>query len=476
MSARRLFGFGSLALTAAAFATRAGQSLGYDELFTVWVSSRPLPDLIRQANLDGFTPPLFYALVKLVSLAGLSNEDLRLLPVVFAGLAACLGLRAAERLFGPASGGVALLLIPGSAYLFTFAHELRPYSALLACGFFCLGRLGGPASEKSDAQAALAALIATSLSYLGLSMVALWFLECRRRSARSFLLLVGLLAGLLCAPGLLKAWNLAASGVESRIAWLETGPALSSVFFGLVPVRFDPRIEALALIVLAALLVGAHDPKRLPTLVFPARAFVLLTLGVLALDAFVPIGFAPRYFALPMSALLLLMAGALTRFGRAGFVMAIAILGMNGLAALHYLTGRPSARADWRGAMGRIEERLGSGGVLLAFPFHHAAVAAHAYAPRLVMGGGYTSRTGPVFWYEPPASFGGYSFEGLKRIEDAGALFGRLAPASDVCVLTDEPDVRKTAALLGAFEALGGVEPFDTGDPRLRALCRSKGV
>lgn len=475
MSARRIFGIGSLALAAAAFATRARQSLGYDELFTVWVSSRPLADLVHQANLDGFTPPLFYALVKLVSLAGLSNEDLRALPVVLAGLAAYLGLRASERLFGPASRWVALLLIPGSAYLFTFAHELRPYSALLGCGFFFLGHLGGTTSEKSDRQAALAALLGTSLSYLGLSMVALWFVECRRRCARSHLVLVGLLAGLLCAPGLLKAFTLAASSVDSRIAWSETRPALSSVFFGLVPAPFDARIEALSLIVLAALLFGACYPKRFPTLAFPARAFVVFTLVLLGLDAFMPIGFAPRYFALSMSALLLLMAGALTRLGRAGLLVALVLLGLNGLAVLRYLTVLPSAREDWRGAMGRLEERLSPEGVLLAFPFHHAAVAAHAYAPRLVIGGGYTSRAGPVFWYEPPAAFGGYSFAGLKRIDDAGTLFGRFAPGSDLCVLTDEPDVRKTAALLGAFEALGGVEPFDTGDPRLRAFCRTRG-
>jgi hypothetical protein len=102
-------------------------------------------------------------------------------------------------------------------------------------------------------------------------------------------------------------------------------------------------------------------------------------------------------------------------------------------------------------------------------------VAAFAYAPRLVIGGGYPTSTRALFWYEPPASFGGYAFEGLKKIDDAGEVFGRLAAASDLCILTDEPDVRKTAALLGAFEAMGGVESLDTGDPRLRALCRNKG-
>lgn len=475
MSARGLFGLASLVFAAVALATRASQSLGYDELFTVWVSSRPLLDLIHQANLDGFTPPTFYAMVKLVSLTGLTNEDLRVLPVVLAGLAAYLGLQAGERLFGPTSRWVALFLIPGSAYLFTFAHELRPYSALLACAFFFLGQLGGPISGKSDARAAVAALIATSVSYLGVSMVALWLWECRRRCARSRLALVGLAGVLLCGPGFEKAFALAASGVESRIVWSAARPALSTVFLGLASPSFDARIEAVSLLLLVALLAGARYPKPVPALAFLARALGAFTLGVLALDAFVPIGFAPRYFALPMSALLLLMAGSLTRLRRVGSVAAFLLLGVNGLAVLRYLTVPPSAREDWRTALGRMEDRLGSEGVLLAFPFHHAAVAAQAYAPKVVIGGGYTSRTGPVFWYEPPASFGGYSFDGLRRVDDAGEVFRRLAAASDLCLLTDEPDPRKTAALLGAFEALGGAESFDTGDARLRALCRSKG-
>jgi hypothetical protein len=475
LSARRLFGLGSLAFVAAAFATRAGQSLGYDELFTVWVSSRSPVDLIHQANLDGFTPPAFYALVKAFSLAGLSNENLRVVSIGLAGLAVFLGLQATERLFGPASRWPALFLIPGSAYLFTFAHELRPYSALLCCAFFFLGELGGPPSGKSDLKAAVAALVATSFSYLGASMVALWLFECRRRCARLSLALVSLLCVLLCAPGLQKAFTLAASSIDSQIAWSAVRPALSPVFFGLAPFPFDARIELLAVILLILLLLGAHYPKSLPAQTFLTRAFGVFTFGVLALDAFVPIGFAPRYFALPMAALLLLIAGVLTRAGRAGLLIAAVILCLNGLAVFRYLTIEPSPREDWRGAMARFEARLGSTGVLLAFPFHHAAVAARAYAPGLAVGGGYTSRTGPVFWYEPPASFGGYSFDGLKRLDDAGEAFRRLALASDVCVISDEPDIRKTAALFGVFEALGRAEPFDTGDPRLRALCRRRG-
>jgi hypothetical protein len=459
-----------------AFATRARQSLGYDELFTVWVSARSFPDLIHQANLDGFTPPAFYGLVKLLSLAGLATEDLRVLPILLAGLAVFAGLRASEQLFGPDSRGPALLLIPGSAYLFTFAHELRPYSALLLCAFSFLGLLAGPATARKDGWVAAWALVATSLSYLGLAMVAFWVLECRSRRSKSQLVLVSLLALGLCALGILKAVRLAGASLDGGVPWSEARPVLSSIFFGLAPLSFPPWVETASLILLAFVLVMVASRRGLlPPLALPTRAFVVFTVAVMAVDALVPIGFAPRYFALPMSALLLLLVGGLARMGRPGLLAALLLFGVNALAIFRYSSVPPPAREDWRTAMGRIETRLGPSGVLLAFPFHHAAVAAHAYAPSLVLGGGYTSRNGPLFWYEPPASFQGYSFQGLEKMGDPGPVLRRLAEKADLCLLSDEPDAEKTRAVFAAFEALGETSPFDTGDSRLRARCRSRG-
>jgi hypothetical protein len=458
-----------------AFATRARQSLGYDELFTVWVSARSFPDLLHQANLDGFTPPAFYGLVKLLALTGLATEDLRVLPILLAGLAVFAGLRASERLFGPDSRGPALLLIPGSAYLFTFAHELRPYSALLLCAYSFLGLLAGPATARKDGWAAAWALVATSLSYLGLAMVAFWVLECRIRRPKSQLVLVSLLGLGLCSPGILKAVRLAGASLDGGVPWPEARPVLSSIFFGLAPLPFPPWVETAFLILLAFVLAMVASRRGLAPLALPTRAFVVFTVAVMAVDAIIPIGFAPRYFALPMSALLLLIVGGLARMGRPGLLAAVLLFGLNALAIFRYSSVPPPAREDWRTAMGRIETRLGPGGVLLAFPFHHAAVAAHAYAPRLVLGGGYTSRSGPLFWYEPPASFEGYSFQGLERMGEAGPALRRLAEKSDLCLLSDEPDAGKTRAAFAAFEALGGTLPFDTGDSRLRARCRSRG-
>ena len=474
MSQRRLVALGTSALLVSAFATRTTQSLGYDELFTVWVSQRPWGELIHQANLDGFTPPLFYALVKLFALGGLNLEQLRVLPILFAGVAALAGFYACERLFGSGLPVWALVAVPSSAYVFTFAHELRPYSALLACALAFLGQLGGHCTAASDRRAGLLALTASAFSYLGLLMVVLWVWECRSRRPARVLLGGSLLALILSVPGLLKASALVTGRIGASIVWSEDPPALSTVFLGLAPVPLNSWVEMVSLVLLGLLLIVASRQAESRSFAFLVRAFFLFVAMLLALDAVVRIGFAPRYFVLPMSALLLLIVGVLSRARGAGPALALLLLGMNGVAISCYLTARPAPRADWREAIGRLEKRLGAGGVLLGFPFHHTAVAAHAYAPGLKLGGGYTSRSGPVFWYDPPASFRGYSFEDLRREDDLEQRMRALASTSDLCILSDEPDVTKTEGVFETFARLDGVAPFDTGDPRLRASCRSK--
>ena len=467
-------------LAGAAFLTRGISSLGYDELFTVWLCAQPWGEVIPQANQDGFTPPLFYFLVKLLSLTGLRNEDLRILPIAFASLAVISGLDASRRLFGASSLRTALAVIPVSACLFTFAHELRPYSALLACVFFVLGRLGvardpSSAHPRDDRFSALAALLATALSYLGLSLVVVWVAECRRRRPQPEIAAVVLAALALCAPGFAKALKMGRAASAATIEWSATSPSLSGVFFGLAPMPAGGWIESLAVILLIATLVWIHRSSNEPALLFLSRAFLLLLALLVGLDVAVPIGFAPRYAVLVVGALLLLIIGVVCRTGRFGRFAAGVLLALNLLAIGRYLSVEPAPREDWRRAMDHIEERLGPEGVLLAFPFHHAAVAAHAYAPALKVGGGYTSRNGPVFWYEPPAAFKGYSFADLTRLREPATTLRRLSRLSDICLFTDEADSAKTAAVFKALEDIGSTTALDTGDPRLRARCRSKG-
>jgi hypothetical protein len=191
----------------------------------------------------------------------------------------------------------------------------------------------------------------------------------------------------------------------------------------------------------------------------------------LAFDLVVKVGFAPRYLTLPMAALLLLIVGVLSNLRTWAIPLAVLFMAANVLAIVRYLSVVPAPREDWREAVERLHSRLGHDGVLLAFPFHHAAVAAAAYAPDLQVGGGFTSRTGPVFWFEPPAAFRGYEFEDLERFDDPRAALRRLRPATDACLFSDEPDPVKTQRLFDAFKEMGGTSAFDTGDPRLRAVC-----
>lgn len=466
VSAPVLVGAGVFAV---AWLTRRAHSLSFDELFTVWVASRPWADLVPQTSLDGFTPPLFYAIVKLVSLAGPRLEDLRIVPALFAGLAAGIGVHASERAFGVGARGPATILLGASAFVLSFAHELRPYSLLMAAAFYVLGELSRPADARRDLRAGVVALFATAASYLGLFLVILWVVEGRRRQPWSRLVGV-LLAGLgLCLPAAVKVVRM--SSASSTISWLPEAPSFARVFFGLASAPVAPWIEALAVcgLGLALWLAIRSGDASLRLL---ARAFVVVTALILGLDAVVRIGFAPRYAVLPMSALLLLLIGLIARAGRARLVIATGFVALNLLALQRYLEPESAPRENWRGAMGAVAARLGPSGTLVAFPFHHAAVAAAAYAPELRVGGGYTSRTGPVYWYEPPTPFKGYDFADLRTIDDVGAAFRRLASARGLCLLSDEPDATKTARVFAAFEASGAVTTLETGDSRIRVVCR----
>lgn len=454
---------------AVAWLTRRAHSLSFDELFTVFVAARPWADLVHQTSLDGFTPPLFYAIVKLVSLAGPRLEDLRIVPALFAALAAGIGVHASERAFGARARGPAIVLLGASSLVLSFAHELRPYSLLMAAGFFVLGELSRPPNPRRELRAGGVALVATAASYLGLFLAILWVVECRRRQPWPRLVGVLLAAFGLCLPAALKVARM--SSASSAIVWAPEAPSLSRVFFGLASAPVAPWIEALAVCGLGLALALAIRSGE-ASLRFLARAFVVVTALVLSLDAVVRIGFAPRYAVLSMSALLLLLVGLIARAVRGRLVIAGGLLVLNLLALQRYLAPESAPRENWRGAMGAVAARLGPSGTLVAFPFHHAAVAAAAYAPELRVGGGYTSRTGPVYWYEPPAAFQGYDFADLRVIDDVGAVFDRLAAARAVCLLSDEPDVTKTARVFAAFEASGAAARLETGDARIRVVCR----
>lgn len=462
-----------------ALATADWQSLAYDELFTVWVASQPWSDLIPQANLDGFTPPSFYALIKLATLFGLRNEGLRLVPVAFGAMAVFLGIEAARRRFGRRGALISFLVIPSSSYVFTFSHELRPYSALLAFGMAFLGCLGGEPSNRKDHLALVAAFVGSLFSYLGLFMVALWMFEARARISRRRLLAVATGASALALPALLKVAAIKSHGAPGIPNWTN-GLSPSSILFGLAPAPFDGRLAAAliaALVVallLAASLTAGFRSGRISAEGLLVRACVLWSVMVAVIDGAVPIGFAPRYFVLPMAAFLLLLAGRFACMRRLGVALALLVAAGNLISTSRYLTRVPAAREDWRQALARVQTQVGSDGVVLAFPFHHGAVAASAYAPRLKVGGGYTSRSGPVYWYEPPTLFRGYSFEDLRPIQDVRASFGRVASESNVCLLSDEPDPAKTAGVFDAFAQLDRVSVLDAGDPRIRILCRSK--
>lgn len=463
---------GALATFAACWLTRGRQSLDFDECFTLWVAGRPVGEVVSQANLDGFTPPAFYFLVKALAATGLALEDLRVLPAAAAGLATALALASLVRTHGSSLStwivgwGVFVL----SPLTLGFGHELRPYSVLLACAWSLLSSLSSPPDGEGDWPAVVAALIATLFSYLGLFLVILWAVERARSVARVRLTLVVGLGLLLCLPAAFKVLRMAANARDGGIVRVRQSPDLAALVFGLSPGLGSPLVNGLLLGGVALLLVHAAR-SRDAALRLGLRAFLLLSCLLFLLGSSVETGFAPRYMLVPASALLFTLAAALARSRRFGLLGGCLAASMHLTADVRYLTENPPPRENWREALGRIERVVGPEGTLLSFPFHHGAVVAAAYSPRLRVGGGYGSRTGPVYWYAPPKEFRGYIFDDLKPASDPVAAMASLAPGP-VCLLTDEPDPSKTRSIFDAFRAAQRASEFDTGDPRLRALCR----
>ena len=273
-------------------------------------------------------------------------------------------------------------------------------------------------------------------------------------------------------PGLSKAVRLGGAWPRVEIDLNQPPPRLSEFIFGLAPAPFGTEFEA-ALWFLAALasVIAIRRGQADPAFALLLRSLACSLAVVTLLHGVVRTGFAPRYLAVAWCATALIGVGLASSAPRWGVFLSVMVWTAN-LAAIHgYLKASPQARQDWREAMARFEKRLGSRGTLLSFPFHHGAVAAHAYAPGLEVGGGFTSRQAAVYWYDAPARFSGYGFEGLRRFETAEEALTRIASRLEVCLVSDEPDVTKTATVFGAFKRQGA-RPFDTGDPRLRALCR----
>ncbi len=125
-------------LTLLAFALRVyhldGQSLWYDEGFSVYLAQMSLREITARTAADIQPPAYYYLLHAWMTLFGRSEVAVRLLSVVFGVLTVPLAYLLARRMLSPAVGVTTALLVAVSPFHIWYAQETRMYTLVTALG------------------------------------------------------------------------------------------------------------------------------------------------------------------------------------------------------------------------------------------------------------------------------------------------------------------------------------------------------
>jgi uncharacterized membrane protein len=145
--------------------------LWHDELFTIWISRHPFPDLWDNLRRDS-GPPLFYILEKpFVWLGDATNSDVlaRVLPFAAAAAIFAFSMRARRK----EGHGMFVALCASSPLLLVYSAEARAYALLAFLGFllFRLLMTGPPTTSRLWTAAAVCAA-ALWIHYLAILLVA----------------------------------------------------------------------------------------------------------------------------------------------------------------------------------------------------------------------------------------------------------------------------------------------------------------
>jgi hypothetical protein len=139
--------------------------LWLDEVITIAIAERSIPDIVRLLELDG-SPPLYYLLASVwQSVFGVSEIAARALPLTIGVLAVALGSVAIARRVDLRTGwifGALAVVTPGVLY---YATEARQYSLLFALGLVSSVLLFDEINAPSSRRRVVLAVVLASACY-----------------------------------------------------------------------------------------------------------------------------------------------------------------------------------------------------------------------------------------------------------------------------------------------------------------------
>ena len=365
-----------------------GFPLWSDEGLSVGIASHPLAEIPTVLRRDG-SPPLYYAVLHLwMRWWGSSAVAVRSLSLLVSLAAIPLAFWAGASLFGRRVGWMAAVLAATSTYLTLYSREARMYAlvAVLALAsaasfahVFVLGRRRWlPAFVVSSALLVLTHNWGLFL-VLGAAVAAWWCAVVAGDQRRRRLVDAGIGFGAIALLYLPWLPTLVYQAAHTGAPWSRR-PALGSMVVAVGSVLGGPLI---ALVAVAAVVALAPVVWRRPRTPEHAGA---VALGIMALTTVavswvasqVEPAWSSRYFGVFLGPLLVLVALALARAGRAG-VVGLVVVAALGLAH----TGRAVPKSNVEELATRLAGVVVPGDVVMSTQMEQVPLLHHELGPEL---------------------------------------------------------------------------------------------
>ena len=418
-----------------------GFPLWSDEGISIGIASHPVAEIPSVLRHDG-SPPLYYVMLhRWMRWWGSSAPALRSLSLLVALAAVPLAYGVARSLFGRRAGWVAAVLAATSTYLTLYSREARMYTLVAVLSLVAAGALGhvfafGRRPWLPVFVAATALLVYTHnwgvFFVVGAAAAAGWCLlvagDGRRRRAIDAAVALGAVA-LLVSPWLPTLVDQAA---HTGAPWSRR-PAAGAVVVALGSVLGGAAVSLVATAALAPLGRAVwREPRSGEHLAATALAVVA---GTTLLVAWVASQFEPawsgRYAGVVLGPVLVLVALALARGGRAGVV---------GVVAVAVLAVAPVGRAVPKGNVEEVAGRLAGlvrpGDVVMSTQMEQVPLLHHELGPGLR----YADPSGVVD--DPRVADWRDAFPRLRAAQPAAVLaplVDDLAPGGHVVVVCPRP-------------------------------------
>ena len=397
-----------------------GFPLWSDEGLSVGIASHPVADIPGVLGQDG-SPPLYYLLLhQWMAWWGTSATAIRSLSLLTGLVAIPLAFWSGRSLFGRRAAWVAAMLVATSSYLAVYSREARMYTLVAVLGLasvttfahvFAFGRRRWLPGFVVSSTLLVYTHTWGPFLVVGAAVAAGWCAlvgDDRRQRLIDMAIGFGAVA-LLCLPWLPTLLDQAA---HTGAPWSRR-PAAGSMVVALVTVLGGAAVAVVALVALVPLARAVATDRRRPDhLAAAALAIVVLTtLAGAWVASQVEPAWSARYFGIFLGPLLLLVALALARAGRAGLVGlgVVAILGLAGF-------GRAEPKSNVEAIASRLEGVLRPGDLVLSTQMEQVPLLRYELGPGLR----YADPTGVV--PDPRVADWRHVFERMRSADPAAVL------------------------------------------------------